>query len=222
MTIDIDNCKSIIGVAGITVSQIDNTIFISNEKTAEMGVPGTIAIYADEFGNIKSTGVSIDIESNTLTSNNIIVDTLDSKKIKSTNIVVDTLDNKCITSKLMQSSNIHSNNYYLTIEDENLKNDLFAKLGTYQYKGNYIFGIFVKSNNSEYSTGISIDRALRVSIEDGRLNLRKSRTINSAVGSIGDHPGDIAIDSEYLYYCHAVFDNKTPIWVRWKVSDINW
>ena len=207
MTIDIDKCTGIIGVAGISVSRIDDTIFISNDKTVAIGVPGTVAIYADEFGNIKSTEVSIDIDSNTLTAENI---------------VASTIDNKCITSKLMQSSNIHSNNYYLTIEDENLKDNLVVRLGTYQYNNKHKFGIFFKKNNTEYSTSISIDQSSRFSIEDGRLNLRKKQTINSAIGSIGDHPGDIAIDSEYLYYCHAVFDNKTPIWVRWKVSDINW
>jgi hypothetical protein len=207
MTIDIDKCTGIIGVAGISVSRIDDTIFISNDKTVAIGVPGTVAIYADEFGNIKSTEVSIDIDSNTLTAENI---------------VASTIDNKCITSKLMQSSNIHSSNYYLTIDDDTLADNLFAKLGTYQYDGKYKFGIFLKNNRLKYSTAISIDKSLRVSIEDGKLNLRQRRTIISAIGSIADTPGDLAIDTEYLYYCHTIYNGKDPIWVRWKISDNNW
>jgi len=207
MSVKINDCLNVIGVAGITVSQIDDTLFIANDRLTTFGVPNSVAIYSDEFGNIKSTGVTIDNDNSTLTADNIVANTI---KVEQT------------TSKLNQSSIMHSNSYYLTVDDNKLEDNIVARLGTYQYNNKHKFGIFLKKNNTEYSTSISIDQSSRVSVEDGRLNLRKQRTITSAIGERGDVLGDIAIDHKYLYYCHTSYNGKTPIWVRWKVSDIDW
>jgi hypothetical protein len=194
--VDLSNCKDIVGVGGISVSQVDNTIFIVNERVPAIGIVGNIAIYADPFGSIKPAGIGIkfDNDSNELTVEKILTTDIDTQHIES--------DQYCITVS------------------EN--NNVFAKIGTYQYKDSHKFAIFLKKNTTEYSTAISIDQQQRVSIEDGRLNLRKKRTIISSIGNPGDHPGDVAIDTMYLYYCHSGYNGKTPAWVRWKITDSSW
>ena len=58
MSVKINDCLNVIGVAGITVSQIDDTLFIANDRLTTFGVPNSVAIYSDEFGNIKSSWYS--------------------------------------------------------------------------------------------------------------------------------------------------------------------
>ena len=193
---DLSNCKDIVGIGGISVSQVDDTIFIVNERVPSIGTVGNIAIYSDPFGNIKpaGSGIRFDNDSNELTVEKILTTDIDTQHIES--------DQYCIT--LSENDNV------------------FAKIGTYQYKDSHKFAIFLKKNTTDYSTAISIDQYQRVSIEDGKLNLRRKRTIISAIGTLGDHPGDIAIDEMYLYYCHSAYNSKTPIWVRWKITDSSW
>jgi hypothetical protein len=205
MSVDLDLCKDIVGIGGISVSQVDDKIFIVNERVPSLGTPGNIAIYADIYGTIKSAGDSIIFDSDT---NSLTVNTISTVNVETQKINTDAI----------QTVNAVSEQYCLTTIEDNI----LAKLGTYQYKDKSKFAIFLKKNETDYATAVSIDQNHRVSIEDGRLNLRKSQFIISSIGSISDHPGDIAINGIYLYYCHSEYDGKTSIWVRWKVSDINW
>jgi len=80
--------KQIIGVGGIVVSELDNSIFINNSFQIEEGVSGSLAFYCqDGVSVLHSTGESCtwDQYGLTLTSKYIKVD----QTLTSTNIKVD-------------------------------------------------------------------------------------------------------------------------------------
>ena len=56
--------------------------------------------------------------------------------------------------------------------------------------------------------------AKRLNITNDRINIAVSLTPASSVGLAGDTPGDIAVDSNYFYYCTAAYDGSTNIWKR--------
>lgn len=56
--------------------------------------------------------------------------------------------------------------------------------------------------------------AKRLNITNDRINIAVSLTPASSVGLDGDIAGDVAVDSNYFYYCTAAWDGSTNIWKR--------
>jgi hypothetical protein len=54
----------------------------------------------------------------------------------------------------------------------------------------------------------------RVVVDADRLHIETEYTPASAVGSAGDQKGDVAVDSNYIYYCTADYDGATSVWKR--------
>ncbi len=54
----------------------------------------------------------------------------------------------------------------------------------------------------------------RVVVDADRLHIETEYTPASAVGSAGDQKGDVAVDSNYIYYCTANHDGATSVWKR--------
>lgn len=54
----------------------------------------------------------------------------------------------------------------------------------------------------------------RLNVTNDRINIAVSLTPVSSVGIDGDIAGDIAVDSNYFYYCTAAWDGSTNIWKR--------
>lgn len=54
----------------------------------------------------------------------------------------------------------------------------------------------------------------RVLVDADRLHIETEYTPASAVGSAGDQKGDVAVDSNYIYYCTANHDGATSVWKR--------
>ena len=54
----------------------------------------------------------------------------------------------------------------------------------------------------------------KVVVAADRLQIETEYTPASAVGAAGDEKGDIAVDSNYIYYCTANYDGATSVWKR--------
>ena len=54
----------------------------------------------------------------------------------------------------------------------------------------------------------------RVVVDADRLHIETEYTPASAVGSAGDQKGDVAVDSNYIYYCTADYDGASSVWKR--------
>ena len=54
----------------------------------------------------------------------------------------------------------------------------------------------------------------RVVVDADRLHIETEYTPATAVGSAGDQKGDVAVDSNYIYYCTADYDGATSVWKR--------
>jgi hypothetical protein len=54
----------------------------------------------------------------------------------------------------------------------------------------------------------------RVIVDADRLHIETEYTPATAVGSAGDQKGDVAVDSDYIYYCTADYDGATSVWKR--------
>ena len=57
-----------------------------------------------------------------------------------------------------------------------------------------------------------------VKLTGDRLNVATAYTPSDATGGSGDKAGDIAVDSNYIYYCTADHDGSTNIWKRTALS----
>ena len=58
----------------------------------------------------------------------------------------------------------------------------------------------------------------KVVVAADRLQIETEYTPASAVGAAGDEKGDIAVDSNYIYYCTANYDGATSVWKRVAIS----
>jgi hypothetical protein len=198
-----------VGIGGIVISKVDDTIFVTNSQIPENGVPDSFALYADAEGKIKSSGLDLNYDTGTRT--------LNSFRISAKHLVSTSTDSHQIISQ-----NISANDYIISVPDKQLEDDVFAKIGTHTYNNQLRFAVAVKKNSTDYACAISIDQTHRVSLEDGRLNIRRKRVVETSKGSPGDQSGDIAVNKFYLYYCIKDYNGVDSIWVRWKVSDLTW
>jgi len=238
-----------VGIGGIVISKVDDTIFVTNSQIPENGVPDSFALYADAEGKIKSSGLDLNYDTGTRTLNSfrisakhLVSTSTDSVVINSERIfsgyLYSTVSNSTFlnsenisarhifstSTNLHQiiSQNISANDYIISVPDKQLEDDVFAKIGTHTYNNQLRFAVAVKKNSTDYACAISIDQTHRVSLEDGRLNIRRKRVVETSKGSPGDQSGDIAVNKFYLYYCIKDYNGVDSIWVRWKVSDLNW
>jgi hypothetical protein len=194
-SVSLDQHTEIVGLFDISISKVDNTIFIANKYTAEPGASNTFALYADETGKIKSSGLALMYE----------------------------VDTETLTTSTIVSHNINAN-YVVTEHLNFLKKEgtgRFASIHTDFFK-DHTLAIVTEHNDGTTGCALTIDGAQRVTIQDGKLNLKHTRTITSSVGFPNDQKGDLAIDNTYLYYCTRDFDKVSNIWVRWRISDKSW
>ena len=80
-------------------------------------------------------------------------------------------------------------------------------------------GLRLEDNNvSSLSTNEDINLVPagsgKVVVAADRLQIETEYTPASAIGAAGDEKGDIAVDSNYIYYCTANYDGATSVWKR--------
>jgi hypothetical protein len=57
---------------------------------------------------------------------------------------------------------------------------------------------------------------------DGRTTFPSATIPITSKGSIGDHAGQVAFDSDYIYYCTADYDGDNNIWKRVALDATSW
>lgn len=221
----LDKNIEIIGLFDTEVSKVDNTFYISNKKTNLPGCPETFALYADEFGTVKSAGLGLEYDSEhevltttTVTSTYINTDNIDTNHINTKEIATDNLLAKSINTDQLAINNLSARYVHFLNKNDN---SIFASIHA-DYFTEETLAILTDKGNGTSGCAIVIDKMQRVAIDQGRLNLRQKRTVTSSIGEPNDKQGDIAIDNNYLYYCTKNYNSKTDIWIRWNVTDTHW
>jgi hypothetical protein len=226
--------KEIKGLFNITVSQIDDILFLSNSIVPEPGAINTFALYADENGKIKSAGIGLtynteteilsapSINGHNIASNNMyteylnVKETIQTNKLVSENIEVKTIiaDSLILNNDPNQSKELYVN--YLNF----LKKDGTSRFAAIHadYFNRHTLAFITEKDDGTMGCAIIIDSDQRVKIDQGRLNI-KPRHISSAYGVRGDRVGDLVIDENYIYYCRKNFDGSSKIWARAKLSE---
>jgi len=72
----------------------------------------------------------------------------------------------------------------------------------------------ITSNNTNEDINLIPAGTGKVVVAADRLQIETEYTPASAVGAAGDEKGDIAVDSNYIYYCTANYDGATSVWKR--------
>jgi hypothetical protein len=226
--------KEIKGLFNITVSQIDDILFLSNSIVPEPGAINTFALYADENGKIKSAGIGLtynteteilsapSINGHNIASNNMYTEYLNVKesiqtnKLVSENIEVKTIiaDSLILNNDPNQSKELYIN--YLNFLKKDGKTRFAAIHADYFKRDTLAF--ITEKDDGTVGCAIIIDSDQRVTIDQGRLNTRP-KTITSAKGTNGDQTGDVIIDENYIYYCKKNYNGLDKIWVRAKLSE---
>jgi hypothetical protein len=231
-SVSLDQSTEIVGLFDISISKVDNTIFVANKNTPEPGAINTFALYADETGKIKSAGSSLLYETETevltapnILNNNIISDYIVVKKLVADKLVSENIEVKTIIADSLILNNDPNQSKELYVNYLNfLKKEgtgRFASIHT-DFFGDHTLAIVTENNEGVTGCALTIDGTQRITIQDGKLNLKHTRTIASSVGIKTDRKGDLAIDNNYLYYCTRDFNRVSNIWVRWKISDNLW
>jgi len=226
--------KEIKGLFNITVSQIDDILFLSNSTVPEPGAIDTFALYADENGKIKSAGIGLtynneteilsapSITSHNIVSNNIHTEYLTVREtVQANKVVSEIVETKTIVADSLILNNDPSKSKELYINYLNfLKKDgktRFAAIHA-DYFNNHTLAFITEKDDGTMGCAIIIDSDQRVKIEQGRLNI-KPKPIPSAYGAKGDRAGDLVIDEDYIYYCKKNFNGSSKIWVRSKLEE---
>lgn len=222
--INIDSSVSIAGVANITVSKVNDTIFISNNNLVLPGMPGSIAIYNTDQGELTSSGESLlwNNDKQCLFLNNLNSNNIESHKITTINAECKRIEASYIQAKDLNVNNIEilSNFFetkkvkaeqFIISEDDNARSMI-------HYSSTENFVVCTETINNP---NISIDVNNRVTIKR-LLNILPADNGPLAIGSKYDKKGDIIFTRQYLYYCIENYDGYTNIWVRWSVTETNW
>jgi hypothetical protein len=228
-TVILKDGKELIGFSNISISEIDNKIFINNTSQVEESIQGSLAMYVSDGTHLAGSGVHCTWDKGDfmLTVLNLKTGNLGSKEISAEKIITEDIKSKDVLSEAVVSSTIKCD-YSLTN-----KAAINNWLGFYseQVPGTVPFKLAVDFNprtnkevllftSNDYSPDVK--PSLIMGIEDKRMYINGlnllPKTISTSVGEEGDLKGDIAVDENFLYVCVNDFDGKSKIWKRSKLE----
>lgn len=207
----------LIGVSGIAISQIDNTIFINNSCRIEEGTAGSLAFYSQDSGStLHSTRDACvwNRDSSTLTASNLrttnlVTDQLTTDLVTATNAIArySTVEN-LTTDDIHISGRIEFNNF-------KIKQKTNAHINAV-LRNKFRDSLLVSFVEDDKNVGlIAIDKER--TYFNCSVNV-KSKTVESPIGSVTDLEGDIAIDENYICYCIQDYNGTSNIWKRSKLT----
>jgi hypothetical protein len=79
----------------------------------------------------------------------------------------------------------------------------------------------LSTTNTNGDINLSPNGSGTVVVDDDKMRIKFSRTPNSAAGRVGDLPGTVIWDSNYIYVCVGNYDGSSHIWKRAAISG-NW
>ena len=210
----------VVGIGNISVSYVDDKIFISNTNLVSHGVPTSIAVYKTTEGILTSSEDKLtwDHQTSTLAATHILATKMSSANIINTNgikshhIRAAYLNAKCIHSYNIKSSGTTKVNRIAFHNSDNLNPSAFLHI----HKDNLTLSIKENSN-----IVLEFDYSNRMTL-NGMLNIKSGDRNILPKGLQGDQKGDILINNNYIYYCTADYTGKQNIWVRWVVTETDW
>jgi hypothetical protein len=242
----LQNGKELLGITGIIVSEVDNTIYINSSSRVENSIEGAFAIY-DKDGAPSLTGSGPDcywdkststlnisqLSANVASVPKLSATDISVSRLSATDIVTETLTVPYISTPAVKTDTLEVTNY-----QHSLKVSVKKWLGFESLikKENHPFKIFVRinpKNKKEFLAvlvndtvdSVSNKSFVAIAFEDIRLYVNSipnlaPKTIATSLGSPGDLKGDISIDENYFYYCINDHDGTSKIWKRLELN--NW
>lgn len=211
--------ETLIGVSGIVISKLDNTIFINNSAQIQEGTEGSLAFYCqDGMSTLHSTGDECkwDNKSATLTVNFLITENLTTKKSTAQHLTTKQLTTENLTTEKLTTEK-------LMTKDINITNRITFNNFEIKERSKEVLSSFLRNSHRNNLLVEFIDsdaqHTLLIAIDKERTYLNcnlnmKSKTIVSSIGCAGDLKGDIAVDEDFIYYCTKDFDSISNIWKR--------
>jgi hypothetical protein len=221
--------KELIGFSNISISEIDNKIFINNTSQVEESIQGSLAMYVSDGTHLAGSGVHCTWDKGDfmLTVLNLKTGSLGSKEISSEKLISEDIKSKDILSEAIVSSTIKTD--YSLANKAAINN--WLGFCSERVPGTFPFKLAIDVNprtdkevllftSNDYDTDVK--PSLIMGIEDKRmyvngLNLLP-KTISASVGEEGDLKGDLAVDENFLYICVNDFDGQSKIWKRSKLE----
>jgi len=199
---------TLIGVSGIVISKLDDSIFINSAFQIEEGTSGSLAFYhLDGACTLHSTGDECvwDHRSATLTVSNLTTKNLTTEQVISEQVTTIDLTARNLTS------------HYLTIEDlVNTKATIDNLATTNLVSSNLISDRLTVADLT--NTNATIKNLTTTNSANTHLRARyfniQSKTIKSSIGTKWDLEGDVAIDKNFICYCTKDYDGVSNIWKR--------
>jgi hypothetical protein len=215
--------KELIGVSGIIISDIGDTIYINNSSIITDGIKGSLAFYdQDNTATLYSTGSKCiwNDDEELLQVSHILANTFESstilsKSVTSLNISSTSIDVDCLKVSNFQSSQKLSVGRWLgfnsLIETDTQPFKLALSINPKTKKEVLVFSTndYDNGNKPTLLLGLEHDRVYF----NGKINI-KHKTIETSTGSAGDVAGDMAVDLNFVYYCTQDFDGTSKIWKR--------
>lgn len=229
-----------VGVNNIKVSQIEDTIFITDTTNIGLGTQGSFAVYDNDNDNVISSTGNFCVwnkNKNVLEVKNITTDivklrelqsfSINSKLIESENLTTENLKTKFIHSQQLDIKNVFVTDYFHAPK-VSVSNWIAFK--SKKDESHHCFRLKLKTDKTGIEL-LSLTAFLNkdlpeteiIKVEESRtsilntLNL-KSKTIKSSVGVAGDKKGDTTIDNNYIFHCIKDFDGVSKIWKRVELS----
>lgn len=210
--------KELIGVSGIIISDIGDTIYINSSSIITDGTKGSLAFYdQDNTSTLYSTGSNCiwNDAKELLQVSHVSVNTFESSTISTNAITSLNIDVNCL-----KVSNFHSSQK-LAIDSWIGFNSLI-ETGTQPFKLSVSINPKTKKEVLIFSTNDYDDGnkpTLLLGLENNRVYFNgiiniKHKTIETSTGSKGDVAGDMAVDLNFIYYCTQDFNGTSKIWKR--------
>jgi hypothetical protein len=207
--LNFDTPINLIGLGNISLSCINDNLYISNTNVVSAGLETSLAVYKNNKGALGAAGEKLvwDDEFGVLYADNIVIK--DSLKFSLEEDAYVTMPTLQITKEVSFQS---------AIKDVDV---MFATIRVDEYvPGVEKLSILTRTGDTT-ACSVEIDQMQRVTVKK-RLNIKQKRLIKSSKGSVEDLQGDIAANGDYLYYCHKDYDGVSNIWSRWRVTDNTW
>ena len=208
-----------IGVSGIVISKLDNTIFINNSAQIQEGTEGSLAFYCqDSMSTLHSTGDECkwNSETSTLSVNFLVTENLTTKKLTAHHLITTQLTTENLTTEKLTTNGLVTNDINITnritFNNFEIKERSKAVLSAFlrnSHRNNLLIEFI--DDNRQHNMLIAIDKER--TYLNCNLNM-KSKTIVSSTGCDGDLKGDIAVDENFIYHCTKDYDGISNIWKR--------
>lgn len=192
--------KLLVGLANIVLSEVDDIVYINSLLQVDDGISGALAFYKTDGQCLAGTseGLTWDASAELLRVKNLETTVLSPSYCNATKVSI----SKWLGFPSKLTENQHPFRFCTRVDEHSNQEVLILVVNGY--------------DDTSAKVSMKFD-STRVYI-DNTLNIRNT-TIMTSVGSENDKIGDVAIDENYIYYCHKNYDGESKIWKRVEMKD---